>query len=94
MPEPEGSKYSRGQALVVGGARATPGGVLLAGRAALRTGAGRLSVAVAASVAHHVAVALPGGELQIRWPANDAPLAMAGPTAFVYEGQLTENATP
>jgi hydroxyethylthiazole kinase-like uncharacterized protein yjeF len=33
--------------------------VLLAGRAALRTGAGRLSVAVAAGVAQHVAVALP-----------------------------------
>ncbi|WP_404385960.1 NAD(P)H-hydrate dehydratase [Knoellia locipacati] len=59
LPEPSGSKYSRGQALVVGGARATPGGVLLAGRAALRTGAGRLSVAVAESVAQHVAVALP-----------------------------------
>lgn len=59
LPEPEGSKYSRGQVLVIGGARATPGGVLLAGRAALRTGAGRLSVAVAESVAQHVAVALP-----------------------------------
>lgn len=59
LPEPGGSKYSRGQALVVGGARRTPGGVLLAGRAALRMGAGRLSVAVAESVAQHVAVALP-----------------------------------
>ncbi|MGO4600175.1 NAD(P)H-hydrate dehydratase [Terrabacter sp. 2RAF25] len=59
LPEPSGTKYSRGQAVVVGGARATPGGVLLAGRAALRTGAGRLSVAVADSIARHVAVALP-----------------------------------
>ncbi|CAN7273328.1 NAD(P)H-hydrate dehydratase [Knoellia sp. LjRoot47] len=59
LPEPAGSKYSRGQALVVGGARGTPGGVLLAGRAALRTGAGRLSLAVAQSVATPVAVALP-----------------------------------
>lgn len=59
LPEPSGSKYSRGQALVVGGARATPGGVLLAGQAALRMGAGRLSVAVAESIAQHVAVALP-----------------------------------
>ncbi|MFW5470454.1 NAD(P)H-hydrate dehydratase [Knoellia sp. CPCC 206435] len=59
LPEPSGSKYSRGQALVVGGARRTPGGVLLAGRSALRMGAGRLSVAVAESVAQHVAVALP-----------------------------------
>lgn len=59
LPEPSGSKYSRGQALVVGGARSTPGGVLLAGQSALRTGAGRLSVAVAESVAQHVAVAMP-----------------------------------
>ncbi|KGN42271.1 hypothetical protein N801_00445 [Knoellia aerolata DSM 18566] len=59
LPEPSGSKYSRGQALVVGGARSTPGGVLLAGQSALRMGSGRLSVAVAESVARHVAVALP-----------------------------------
>lgn len=45
-------------------------------------------------VARDVAVALPGGELRIRWPDNDATLAMAGPTAFVFEGLLTENATP
>ena len=45
-------------------------------------------------VGRDVAVALPGGELRIRWPGDDAPLAMAGPTAFVFEGQLSENATP
>lgn len=45
-------------------------------------------------VGRDVAVALPGGELRIRWPADDVPLAMAGPTAFVFEGQLIENATP
>ncbi len=58
LPEARGTKYSRGQVLVVGGSRATPGGVLLAGEAALRMGAGRLSVAVASSIAAHVAVAL------------------------------------
>ncbi|TWI14417.1 diaminopimelate epimerase [Lysobacter ruishenii] len=45
-------------------------------------------------IARDVVVALPGGELRIRWPEYDAPLAMAGPTAFVFEGQLTEYATP
>lgn len=45
-------------------------------------------------VGRDVAVALPGGELRIRWPDDAAPLAMAGPTAFVFEGQLSENATP
>lgn len=76
LPEPSGSKYSRGQALVVGGARGTPGGVLLAGRAALRTGAGRLSVAVAQSVAQHVAVALP--ECGARGLAEDEDGSVTG----------------
>src|ERR1700712_2511319 len=59
LPTPEGSKYSRGQVVVVGGARRAPGAVLLAGQAALRVGAGRLTLAIAASVAPTVAVALP-----------------------------------
>ncbi|WP_127128170.1 NAD(P)H-hydrate dehydratase [Georgenia sp. SYP-B2076] len=59
LPSPSGSKYGRGQVLVVGGARATPGAVLLAGLAALRVGAGRLSLAVASSVAGTLAVAVP-----------------------------------
>ncbi len=59
LPEPTGTKYSRGQVIVVGGARATPGAAMLAGVAALRMGAGRLTMAVAESVAAHVAVAVP-----------------------------------
>jgi hydroxyethylthiazole kinase-like uncharacterized protein yjeF len=45
--------------LVVGGSAETPGGVLLAAEAALRSGAGKLQVATAASVARQLAVALP-----------------------------------
>lgn len=59
LPEPSGSKRSRGQVLVVGGAVRSPGAALLAGRAALRVGAGRLTLAVGASVAAPIAVALP-----------------------------------
>ena len=44
---------------MIGGARMTPGAALLAGMAALRSGAGRLTLAVAESVAVHLAVALP-----------------------------------
>ena len=33
-------------------------------------------------------VALPGGELRIDWPRDDAPLGMAGPAAFVFEGEF------
>jgi diaminopimelate epimerase len=35
-----------------------------------------------------VAVALPGGELTIEWPRDDAPVTMAGPAAFVFEGEF------
>jgi diaminopimelate epimerase len=34
-----------------------------------------------------VTIALPGGELQIAWPHDDAPITMAGPAAFVFEGE-------
>ena len=34
-----------------------------------------------------VAVALPGGELRIAWPGDDAQILMSGPTAFVFEGE-------
>ncbi|WP_416405210.1 NAD(P)H-hydrate dehydratase [Arthrobacter sp. LFS091] len=59
LPAPGDSKYSRGAVLVIGGARATPGAALLAGTAALRAGAGKISLAVAESVAVQVGVAFP-----------------------------------
>ncbi|WP_019136765.1 NAD(P)H-hydrate dehydratase [Cellulomonas massiliensis] len=59
LPERTGSKDERGGVLVVGGAAATPGAAMLTGLAALRAGAGRLTLAVAASVAGAVAVAVP-----------------------------------
>ncbi len=37
-----------------------------------------------------VAIALPGGELRIRWPSDDAPVIMSGPAAFVFEGEWKE----
>jgi hydroxyethylthiazole kinase-like uncharacterized protein yjeF len=59
LPEPSGSKRSRGDIVVIGGARSTPGAAQLAGLSALRVGAGRLTLAVAASVATAVGVAVP-----------------------------------
>ena len=38
-------------------------------------------------VGDRVAVHLPGGRLDISWPGGDAPIRMAGPTAFVFEGE-------
>lgn len=34
-------------------------------------------------------ISLPGGELRISWPVDAGPLSMAGPAAFVFEGNLT-----
>jgi len=59
LPSSDGSKYERGQVLVVGGAAASPGAAMLAGIASLRVGAGRLTLAVAESVAVQVATAVP-----------------------------------
>jgi diaminopimelate epimerase len=36
-----------------------------------------------------VVVALPGGELRIGWRDDNAPITMAGPATFVFEGELS-----
>lgn len=59
LPEAPGGKEGRGRVLVVGGSRTTPGAVLLAAEAALRSGAGKLQVATAASVAPGLALRIP-----------------------------------
>jgi hydroxyethylthiazole kinase-like uncharacterized protein yjeF len=59
LPEAGDSKYGRGQVIVVGGAPRSPGAAMLSGLAALRVGAGRLTIAVATSVATAVAVGVP-----------------------------------
>jgi hydroxyethylthiazole kinase-like uncharacterized protein yjeF len=52
-------KHDRGTVLIVGGSAETPGSLLLAGLAALRAGAGRVQLAVSASCARTLAVAVP-----------------------------------
>jgi hydroxyethylthiazole kinase-like uncharacterized protein yjeF len=59
LPHPDGTKEDRGRVLIIGGSAETPGAVLLAAEAALRSGAGKLQVATVASAAPRVAVALP-----------------------------------
>ena len=59
LPAPEGGKEARGRTLIIGGSTQTPGAVLLAAEAALRSGAGKLQVATVSSIAAHVALALP-----------------------------------
>lgn len=59
MPNFDSDKEVRGHVLIVAGSREMPGAALLAATAALRAGAGKLTLATAASTAPHVAAALP-----------------------------------
>lgn len=61
LPQPrfDGDKEARGHVMVVAGSREMPGAAILAGTAALRAGAGKLTVATAASVSAVVGAAIP-----------------------------------
>lgn len=59
MPAHDGDKEERGRVLVIAGAREIPGAVLLAATAALRAGAGKVTVATVASIALPLALAIP-----------------------------------
>src|SRR5690348_9012353 len=59
LSTPDGDKHARGTVLVVGGAVATAGAVLLAGHAALRSGAGVLQLCCAPEVTTALAVRMP-----------------------------------
>jgi hydroxyethylthiazole kinase-like uncharacterized protein yjeF len=76
LPMPDGGKSSRGRVLVIGGARTAPGAAMLAGQAALRVGAGVLTLAVAESVAGPVAAAVP--ESAVLWLPETAAGSVAG----------------
>lgn len=74
LPEPGESKKSRGEIVIVGGARSSPGAVILAGEAALRVGAGRVALAVPASIDAHVGIAIPEAGIYALPDDADAPL--------------------
>jgi ADP-dependent NAD(P)H-hydrate dehydratase len=59
MPGSDGDKEVRGHVLVLGGSREMPGAVILAATAAMRAGAGKLTIATGNSVAQLVALAIP-----------------------------------
>ena len=55
----DGDKETKGRILIIAGSREVPGAALLAARAAMRAGAGKLAIATVDSIAPHVAVAMP-----------------------------------
>jgi hydroxyethylthiazole kinase-like uncharacterized protein yjeF len=83
-----GDKYERGTVAVIGGGSETPGAVILAGRAALRMGAGRLRIATAGSVTTALGVAVP--EARVLGLGEDDRGALAADEAMME--QLLEDA--
>src|ERR1700712_4945545 len=59
MPDADSDKEGRGHVLILGGSREMPGAVILAATAAMRAGAGKLTIATGRSVAQLVALAIP-----------------------------------
>jgi len=86
LPMPDGDKSSRGRVLVIGGARTAPGAAMLAGQAALRVGAGVLTLAVAESVAGPVAAAVP--ESAVLWLPETRAGSVAGSSVEVIRRAL------
>jgi len=91
LPAPGADKKSRGDVLVVGGSRRTPGGIMLAGEAALRVGAGRLRVFVPGSIDAQVGTVLPEAGIhplpdQASDPFGDAQSAMIAASDAVLVG--------
>lgn len=78
LPASDGDKSERGTVLVVGGARQTPGAVLLAAETALRLGVGKVQVATAQDTAAAVAVALPEAFVEALPVLRNGELAVAG----------------
>lgn len=58
-PVTEADKDAHGRLLVVGGSRNTPGSAAITATAAMRSGCGKVTIATVASMAPHIALAVP-----------------------------------
>ncbi|MEH0109389.1 ADP/ATP-dependent (S)-NAD(P)H-hydrate dehydratase [Tersicoccus sp. MR15.9] len=86
LPTASGGKRQRGSVLVVGGSRRTPGAAALTGLAALRVGAGRLTLAMAESVSPAVAVSFPeAGVVGLPEDADGSPLGDCADTLLAED---------
>src|SRR5688572_15321024 len=84
QPDDDGDKEERGRVLIIAGSREMPGAVILAANAALHAGAGKLTVATAASVAKLVAVMLPEARV-VELPETEAGGVAEGAVDCVRE---------
>jgi ADP-dependent NAD(P)H-hydrate dehydratase len=104
-PSAQGDKEERGRTVVVGGSAEIPGAALLAGTAALRAGAGKLTVATVQRMALAMAMALPearviglpetaGGGFDAAGALLLAPLATRANVLLYGPGLQDEAAAP
>ncbi|UXY17040.1 NAD(P)H-hydrate dehydratase [Chitiniphilus purpureus] len=82
QPDASGDKESRGHVLVVGGSVQMPGAVVLAATAALRAGAGKLTVATTAPAAPMAAAMLPEARVIALPETQQGGLAPEGAAAL------------
>lgn len=80
LPDPgaDADKEARGRVLVIAGSGEMPGAALLAGTAALRAGAGKLTLAGPACVAQGLALAMPESRVIALPETRDGGLAARG----------------
>ena len=84
QPDDDGDKEERGRVLIIAGSREMPGALILSANAALHAGAGKLTVATAASVAKLVALMLPEARV-IELPETEAGGVAEGAIECVRE---------
>lgn len=82
LPSPGRSKQTRGDAVIVGASRRTPGAVILAFEAALRVGAGRVAVLVPGSVEAQLGAHLPEAAVYALPDDPEDPIAGAAADAL------------
>lgn len=101
LPGDDGDKEERGRVLVIGGSAEMPGAVVLAAHAALRAGAGKVTIVTAEAVAAAVGVAVPearvvglkqgaGGGLLLRHPGELKALLLKADAVLVGPGMQDE----
>lgn len=83
-PVRDGDKHSHGRLLIVAGSRTLAGAAILCAHSAMRSGAGKLKIATAASIAGNVAVAMPESRTIGLEESNDGGFAQ-GAVAEVAE---------
>lgn len=84
LPQPGRTKQSRGDAVIVGASRRTPGAVILAFEAAMRVGVGRVAVLVPGSVEEQLGAHLP--EAAVFALPDDPAAPITGAAADALKG--------